>query len=1730
MSPAATGNTIGELIEVPPVRTVIRLEEGRESSAEIAGSFVFTSEVKAHLTVIAEALSAARGQGYFLQGDFGSGKSHFLAALYTWLSGREGARRMSADHEALGRAQASAERVLPVAVSLIDYRSQTTLESIVLEGIERALAEAGRETPLTPLSVFLVRLKELLKSADTARAFLRLAADSGTGAADSSGGTDGPSGAGPPTAAPATDLSAWITAHPREAYTLGLRLFKEQGLEAPQALVENRKDTFQRVYGELEAAGFSGLMLLIDELSEFLRSKPTTRAQNEDARTLQFLGELSQKRPLWIVAAVQESVESTGDYDGTTIRKIKDRFPIKLALSTVHIRALVSERLVRKKAGAEEVILRIYEDYRRQFSTFDSSFDEFRQLYPVHPATIALLDGLGGLFSQHRGIVDFVCSRIAGDPRRGIPSILERPQRELLGPDSIFEHFSARLAEFSTYNIYPRHIVPHLDREIDRVISDGADRHLARRIVRMLVLYSIHPTAKAPTAARLAELASCSLDAPELSARFVAEALLDPLAASSRFLRKVQNAETNPALSVYEITREEDSLKVLEARIGRVSEEISKRDSRLLGEPLLQLPESDSWPGAAVGREGTAREIDWNLSRRRALVRFLHPQQAPPTDLTSELRSRQCDFALLLTLGGAASPDGIQPPEVPPPYEHAAIWRIPLPGPGNALDTLKEYLAVRLLQQELSPDNPADAPLIPLVAERTARLKPAAAQAALEAFYAGSFTDPGIRVDAAVRQLRRFDSLLEAAGQTVLAARYPRFPEVAPRRYTPSPRIYQQLLESFVIPGILALSQARQLGAAVDGLAVPLGLVEMKRSSYVFSPDIAGHPLLVFFFELLHPSQTAALPEVLEKLMRGAFGLPKDTALFLIASLAAGGLVTVRRGGRAVALEFLNLQNLERAEEIALGELIGERDRATLIEECGFLSSTDEFGSFGLRQQRDAWKEVVSFRGSAEQLSTDALARLAQRREYSSFRGFPFTALEEKLNALNKLAAEIRVSYPAKEGLEKFLAAWRACGLSAGDVQLLKGLDRFLRREAEKFVFVHHYLRHEAVEKAGSLDSSPGGELEALRRRILELMADPLEGVIPDEGAELDNLFSAFRERYIPLYAGLHQGYYEALRPPALAKNAARALETLRRLAGIEALDRPPGLDRFLLSLSSPRMGQCGRQVREELMRAPVCGCGFLPGQTASAAQVKDPQAEIDRFLQEYLGILKSPAVLEALGSHAFAIQDLKAKVASQLNDLATALGSGSLSASVLVGALDPGVAAELAEALKGSVTLRRLELQPLVRRLAGRRLPAEKILELVAEWLGKSKGGELIAVEGAGATGGVSGGGESAGEGPGLIGAAGATVMLDWWAAANANIFPDLAAAAQRRPQRFEELAEQLERHYPSRRLAEQLRRLQPPELLHFIRSEPLHTRAIQAAWQILAERVFKGDTAASEALRSDQPLHCRHVDPKTASRTRELLLLLSRLRSILELSFPGRLSLRLALETFLADPWNGAELQDRAAELLRDTASLGERWLAELMPVESIDLDRKALVVLVDGVPPDLWLACMDLIQARPKGLSAGWARLEAEPQTVPATASLLGLEGEPLETLEARGVPYLLPRAQEEDSLEQFLGSQPSDRAVVLRISSLDRGAHQGAFKLAEMAARLRHLLETKLPALLDYCGKENRQLILTTDHGLSLSAGALSHGAGGVYERAIFRASWSPDAGAPKAARKSASNAG
>ena len=56
---------IGDLVTIPPVQTVIRLEEGRSRPETITQSFVFTSEVSAHFTILADALLKPQGRGFF---------------------------------------------------------------------------------------------------------------------------------------------------------------------------------------------------------------------------------------------------------------------------------------------------------------------------------------------------------------------------------------------------------------------------------------------------------------------------------------------------------------------------------------------------------------------------------------------------------------------------------------------------------------------------------------------------------------------------------------------------------------------------------------------------------------------------------------------------------------------------------------------------------------------------------------------------------------------------------------------------------------------------------------------------------------------------------------------------------------------------------------------------------------------------------------------------------------------------------------------------------------------------------------------------------------------------------------------------------------------------------------------------------------------------------------------------------------------------------------------------------------------------------------------------------------------------------------------------------------------------------------------------------------------------------------------------------------------------------
>jgi len=162
-------------------------------------------------------------------------------------------------------------------------------------------------------------------------------------------------------------------------------ILQEQLPASPEQFDRRRK------WAQLENQCPKGVILILDELSEFLRSKPSAQSFNEDLRFLQFLGEWAQDHPLWIIAALQEQIEHTGEIEYDLFRKIKDRYPIRLLLTPAHVKDLIAEKLLRKKDSYRPAVEKLAAELSAIYPKKTMDYDLFCEIYPIHPATLEFL-------------------------------------------------------------------------------------------------------------------------------------------------------------------------------------------------------------------------------------------------------------------------------------------------------------------------------------------------------------------------------------------------------------------------------------------------------------------------------------------------------------------------------------------------------------------------------------------------------------------------------------------------------------------------------------------------------------------------------------------------------------------------------------------------------------------------------------------------------------------------------------------------------------------------------------------------------------------------------------------------------------------------------------------------------------------------------------------------------------------------------------------------------------------------------------------------------------------------------------------------------------------------------------------------------------------------------------------------------------------------------------------
>ena len=253
---------IGDILDVPTIRTVVSLEDRQDGAvrADLLAAFVPTEEARRVLEATARRVAEGHGS-LMVMGGYGSGKSHLLLML---------AELGEPDTVLAGRAWwpeiQGSRRPLVVTVSLVEHASARSLEEILLEGVARRL-----------------------------------------------------------------DRTPFVAA--------------------------DRRPRWQAAHAAIREAGYGGLLLLVDELSAYLRARTPVSALREDVRLLQYLGE-EREFPLTLVATLQESLERATEADPEAVRRLRDRY-VTLPLTGAHLESVVTERLLRPLAGHDEATAKV---------------------------------------------------------------------------------------------------------------------------------------------------------------------------------------------------------------------------------------------------------------------------------------------------------------------------------------------------------------------------------------------------------------------------------------------------------------------------------------------------------------------------------------------------------------------------------------------------------------------------------------------------------------------------------------------------------------------------------------------------------------------------------------------------------------------------------------------------------------------------------------------------------------------------------------------------------------------------------------------------------------------------------------------------------------------------------------------------------------------------------------------------------------------------------------------------------------------------------------------------------------------------------------------------------------------------------------------------------------------------------------------------------------------------
>ncbi len=1051
---------------------------------------------------------------------------------------------------------------------------------------------------------------------------------------------------------------------------------------------------------------FNGLVktptvIIIDELSEFLRSKPSPPMFYEDLRFLQFLGEYALKNPLWIIASLQEWIEETGHISSSIFNRIKDRYPLRINLTSSHIEDIIDKRLIIKKPGALEVISGVFQELRRFYPHLSINIDNFKKTYPLHPFTSRFMVGLTRVFSQHRGVIQFVQAEVS--------KRLEEPADCLITAEAIFDHFEDRIREIPEYSPLVRVAYDYYKTHIDKVFQKELQRETALSAIKIMVLSELSPLERRKTAREIAEmlLKKISLLTESINYEYIKTGVLEPLVSHQMYIQKEEDR-------YYIDVSVEEGLKI-KAKMKALREQFTDR-----GYLFSEVCKAFSMPYLPLGelKEGKLYRFTWQNSPRECMASIQsNPLSKVEMDRLLESIKKRVDGCLVVFSPFLERPfnwdktmpnlftDLSETQGSPTVYLKAILFWIPRPMSPDEVLAVEDFIAKQLLK-EGHPDLKKD-----LIRE-----EPLFRELITSVYLGGQICDSLGRTlamkDIGLIPIQR---LLCHIFEQPLSELHPKHQMVMPRIEFYTSQQVNTAFVHLIRQGRLTIEEAEQRGLVsfIKGLLEPLGIVAKRGNFYGLSigPE---NELISSVLNLVRLESN--LYNIRMALKKGQWGLSDHQIDLILSTLLLSGYLVAYQ--RQEAVELKDIGQLSSGEITSLKE--GKALDADLISAlpAGRFIWGEIEGAPTPAIVKSMWKEATGFIRQQRKTLEDLHSLLNKYREYSAFKALSIDM--PTINGLSMFIDSLSLNLSAQEGIERFLRYLKDNQDMQLQVAYVQTLHRFY---TEDFQFVNKcwlYINHPKLKLEPGLHQLKEQIIHCLNRLrdgMANYKQDP--SLIEQHLSRLKVSWNDFFERYTTAYREAHHRFYSdpvfEQRRVFEASQEARVLKRLAyRLSTIKFQGEWWDLKRLVDQLPVV----CGADLHQELFLTPLCRCGFYIGQTP-------PSLEFDIIdlaregIKGFLSILQRPEYRENLEGSITGLAlsdrpDLTEKILSLLS-----ISPEKANTTLVLSLLDDSVLEAIDNVLKGKWRIRQLDLTALVDNIRGRRFRHHELRGLLLQWLG---------------------------------------------------------------------------------------------------------------------------------------------------------------------------------------------------------------------------------------------------------------------------------------------------------------------------------------------------------------------------------------------------------------------------